>query len=89
MAVELNNSKTLLKRVPDEVTRALVLAAKNNGCRMVVTSDMHALDELGRDDSVTAFLEETGFPRDRIISDTADQTFKFVDERRPLKKFFD
>jgi hypothetical protein len=38
---------------------------------------------------VMPFVEETDFPRDHVVSDTVDQVFNFVNERRHLKKYFD
>jgi putative hydrolase len=85
-AIELNNSKSLLQRVSPDVTRALVRAVKQVGCRLVVTSDMHAINELGRDDSVQPFLDEADFPREQIVSLSADRAREFVAERRRFKQ---
>ncbi len=85
-AVELNNSKTLLNRVPDEITRDYVGAVKESACRLVVTSDMHAMEELGRDDSVLPFLEEVSFPVDRILTTSVAATLDFIEARREHKK---
>jgi putative hydrolase len=85
-AVELNNSKNLLNRVSADLTRELVLAVKERGCRIVVTSDMHAIEELGCDDSVMPFLAEVDFPKERIVSDSAEKSFEFIRERAAFKK---
>jgi putative hydrolase len=86
IAIELNNSKTLLKRSPDALTRDLVEIAKSLGSRMVVTSDMHALEELGRDRDVEHFLHDAAFPDDKLVSLNAASAFEFLDERRKNKK---
>jgi len=86
VAVELNNSKTALARSPDALTRELVRAVLDVGCRLVVTSDTHALDELGRDDAVQPFLDEVGFPRERLVSSSAASAYAFLEERRHLKR---
>ena len=86
IAIELNNSKTLLQRSPDDLTRRLVATAMDIGSRMVVTSDMHALEELGLDDNVKPFLAEVGFPEERLVSLNAETTFAFLEERRENKK---
>ena len=86
VAIELNNSKTLLKRSPGELTGELVNTAKEIGAQMVVTSDMHALEELGDDTAVTPFLKDAQFPEDRLISLSAQTAFSFIDKRRRNKK---
>lgn len=85
VALELNNSKTALGRSPDEATRELVQAIKASGCRIVVSSDAHALNELGGDEAVRHFLEECRFPRSRIVSDSVEQALGFIEERRRFK----
>lgn len=86
IAIELNNSKTLLKRSPDKLTRELVTAALSHGAKIVITSDMHALEELGEDSSVKPFLIEADYPQELIVSNSADSAFAFLDERRANKK---
>jgi histidinol phosphatase-like PHP family hydrolase len=52
----------------------------------VVTSDAHALDEIGRDDAVRPILERTGFPESLIVNRTARHAFGFIDRRRAVKR---
>ncbi len=85
IAIELNNSKTLLGRVSDDVTRSLVETVDTLNGRLVVTSDMHAIEELGLDDSVRPFLEQQAFPKERIVSASSDQVWRFLEDRRLLK----
>ena len=86
IAIELNNSKTLLHRVADDITRSLIETVDGiHGC-LVVTSDMHAIEELGLDDSVRPFLEQQAFPAERIVSASSKQVWRFLDERSRLKK---
>ena len=85
IVVELNNSKTLLQRIDPSVTRALVETAFHCGARMAITSDMHAIEELGLDSSVQPYLDEIGFPSERVVSSTAARAFAFIEERRALK----
>ena len=86
VVVELNNSKTLLNRIDPSVTRELVATALEVGARLAVTSDMHAIEELGLDDSVRPYLEEVDFPRERIVTADAKSAFAFLEERRFNKK---
>lgn len=85
-AVELNNSKTALGRAPDPLTRELLRAVREVGCRLVVTSDTHALGELGRDDAVRPLLEEIELPSERLVSRSAEGVFAFLEERRRFKR---
>ena len=48
VAIELNHSKTALARSPDPLTRELVPAVLEVGCRLVVTSDTHPPAQRGR-----------------------------------------
>jgi putative hydrolase len=86
IAIELNNSKTMLSRVPPSMTEELVTVVKAVGCRLVVTSDMHAIEELGLDNSVRPYLEKLNFPLEKVVSSSAKQVWEFLEERRSLKK---
>lgn len=85
IALELNNSKTLLRRSPDELTRSLVETCKEVGCPMVVCSDAHAINELGRDEAVRPIMEAARFPEELDITANAERTLAFVDRRRESK----
>jgi len=85
IALELNNSKTALRRSPDDLTRALVQAVKEVGCRLVITSDTHGINELGQDDAVLPFLREADFPSERVVTRSAASVYAFLDERRGNK----
>jgi histidinol phosphatase-like PHP family hydrolase len=85
VALELNNSKTLMGHVDPAVTAELVVTCKKVGCRMVVNSDMHAIEELGKDDNVRPYLTEAQFPAELLMNGTARQAFEFVEERRGNK----
>lgn len=79
VVLELNNSKTLLKRVDDSVTKELITACKELGCPMMINSDTHAIEELGLDDSVKPFLAELDFPEELIVNSTAEKAFAYID----------
>jgi putative hydrolase len=85
VALELNNSKTMLDYADPIRTRALVAACKEVGCRMVVDSDMHALEELGHDDAVRHYLDEAKFPAALLVNATTQSALAFVEERRVNK----
>ncbi len=85
VAIELNNSKTLLKRIGDDITRELIRACKHVGCKMAICSDAHALEELGCDDSVRPLLALEDFPSELLVNDTAEAAFEFIEKRRVNK----
>jgi putative hydrolase len=85
VVIEINNSKTALKRVADEVTMELIECCRDNGCRIVVNSDAHTLNEVGCDEAVRPLLEQANFPIERIVNATAETAFAFVDERKSRK----
>ncbi len=85
IVLELNNSKTLLKSVDDEITRSLIRACIENECQMVVNSDAHAITELGRDESVRPFLEELNFPDELLLNRNPEAVDEFVSRRKKNK----
>jgi putative hydrolase len=85
MAVELNNSKTLLSRTTPEITGSLVRACVSEGCRIAITSDTHAITELGRDDAVLPYLAEYSVPSEFVVTRDADAALMFVENRRKNK----
>lgn len=86
VALELNNSKTLYQRTTDCCTRELVRACKRAGCGIIISSDTHAIHELGLDDSVRPYLKEEGVDEELFINSTAEKAFAFIDGRLGNKR---
>ncbi len=86
VALEINNSKTLLGRIGDAVTRELIRVCKRVGCRMALCSDTHALEELGRDDAVRPLLAAEEFPSSLLVNDSEQKAYAFIEERRTNKR---
>jgi putative hydrolase len=86
VALECNNSKILNKRVAPALMVDLLDSCKRIGCRIAVNSDAHALQEVGRDDSVRPLLTQVGFPEELIVNRNAKSAFAFLDERREIKQ---
>ena len=82
----MNNSKILYSRSTVEDATALILACKKTGCSMVVNSDTHAIQELGRDESVRPLLEHAAFPASLVINRNLDAAATFLAGRKGLKK---
>ncbi|MBN2369437.1 MAG: PHP domain-containing protein [Vicinamibacteria bacterium] len=84
-AVELNNSKVALGRVAPAVTESLIAACIREACPVVVASDAHTLDEVGRDEAIRSVMSSMHFPEELIINRTAEEALAFIERRRPLK----
>jgi putative hydrolase len=82
VALEINNSKTALDRVPDSMTVELIRACKAAGCSVAVCSDAHALNEIGCDEAVRPLLASAGFPEALIVNRDAATAFAWVEARR-------
>ncbi|MBD3239133.1 MAG: PHP domain-containing protein [Chitinivibrionales bacterium] len=85
VALELNNSKTALRRVADSVTEELLAACSREGCSIVVCSDAHALNEVGNDEAVRPLLQRLSFPEELIVNRTAESAFAWIESRRGTK----
>jgi len=86
MAMEINNSKTFYGATRPGATDELIAVCMNLKCPIVVSSDAHAINEVGRDDQVRALLEKAKFPEDLIVNRDAETAFSFVDNNRKLKR---
>jgi putative hydrolase len=85
-AIELNNSKVALGRVGSEVTESLLEACIREACPVVVTSDAHTLDEIGRDEAIRSIMSSMRFPQELVVNRTAEAAFAFLERRRSLKR---
>lgn len=81
-ALELNNSKILYARSSADEALELLAACREFGCRVTVSSDTHAIHELGEDSSVTPLLHKAEFPAELVVNRTPDAAFSFIAERR-------
>jgi len=84
-ALELNNSKILYARAETQSAVDLVTACRDEGCKMAVNSDTHAIHELGLDDSVRPILQAAGFPEEMIVNRDEASTMEFINSRRGNK----
>ena len=85
VALEVNNSKLHLQRIPEDMMHALLRACIAADCRVTINSDAHAINEVGRDIEARAALAAVDFPSELIINDTPERALAFVAERRPAK----
>jgi putative hydrolase len=86
MAVEINNSKTLHHRTSPERTVELITACMQAECSIAVTSDTHAITELGRDDAVLPYLQSCSVPAKQVITREKRSALDFLQSRKALKQ---
>ncbi len=86
MVIELNNSKCCPSRSPANSTRNLMDICKRLSCPIVVSSDAHAVNEIGQDSMVQSLLQEVSFPQELIRNIDADRAFAFLEQRRDRKQ---
>ena len=82
IALELNNSKSRPGYCPDQVTRKLIEVCKGVGCAMAVSSDAHAITEVGDDSCVRHLLEDADFPEDLFVNRSLKSTMAFLEARQ-------
>ena len=85
VALEVNNSKLMYSRGNPTSMEDLIRACRDEGCRIAVNSDTHAIGELGRNDLVLPLLAKHGFPPELVVNGTAGRAFAFIEERRKNK----
>ncbi|MBW1698062.1 MAG: PHP domain-containing protein [Deltaproteobacteria bacterium] len=86
MAIELNNSKSALGGASPEETRKLILTCKRLQCPVVISSDAHAVNEIGQDRAIRVLLEELEFPEDLVINRDVSTAMAFIEQRRERKR---
>ena len=86
MLIEINNSKCLPGRSSPETTRQLILTCKKQQCPVIVSSDAHALNEIGRDHLIRPILDDLDFPEELILNRDPDPVYAFIENRRMLKQ---
>ena len=81
VAVEINNSRIMLARCPEERMRRLIRTCKESGCLIAVNSDTHAIGELGRDEDVRPLIDSEGFPAERIVNHSIESVDAWIKSR--------
>lgn len=86
MVVEINNSKCLPRRSTPEATQQLILTCKRLMCPVVVSSDAHALNEIGGDNMIRPIIDDLAFPQELILNRDPDNVYAFIERRRNNKR---
>lgn len=86
ITVEINNSKTMLQRITDDITLDLLNACIETECPVVINSDAHVLSEVGRNEDVLPLLSKVNFPEELILNKNKEEALDFVEKRRKIKE---
>ncbi len=85
VALEVNNSKLLYGRVEEEDIVRLLHVCRDVGCRIVMSSDAHSLEEVGNDSLSRPLVEQSGIAPEQIVNLTLESSLAFIDSRRSRK----
>ncbi|MGM0444427.1 MAG: hypothetical protein ACQEQV_09590, partial [Fibrobacterota bacterium] len=80
-ALEINNSKVLFEKVEPHSVEELIHSALRYGCSLVLSSDTHALKELGRVDLGADLIRRAGAEH-LVLNRSVRKVEKFLAERR-------
>lgn len=86
VALELNNSKIHYRRSSTSLALELLEACRDQACRIALSSDTHAIHELGDDGAIRPLLKQIAFPEELIVNSIAEKAFAFIEERKPRKR---
>jgi len=86
MVIEINNSKCLPLRSSPEATQQLILTCKKLMCPVIVSSDAHALNEIGQDHMIRPILKDLDFPQELILNCNPESVYAFIESRRKNKQ---
>ena len=86
VALELNNSKIHYGRSSTSLALELLEACRDQACRITLSSDTHAIHELGDDGAILPLLKQIAFPEELIANSTAEKAFAFIEERKSRKR---
>ena len=84
--IEINNSKCLPRRSSPEAIQQLILTCKKLMCPVIVSSDAHALNEIGQDRMIRPILKDLDFPQELILNRDPESVYAFIESRRKHKQ---
>jgi putative hydrolase len=83
--IEINNHSFAARAGANKICPEIAKMCKKIGTKIVVGSDAHCCWEIGSFDYVTEMLEEIEFPKELIVSRTADTFTKYIEGRKHIK----
>ncbi|HIJ55076.1 MAG TPA: PHP domain-containing protein [Deltaproteobacteria bacterium] len=86
MVIEINNSKCLPRKSSPEAIQQLILTCKKLLCPVIISSDAHALNEIGQDRMIRPILEDLDFPQELILNREPEPVYAFIETRRKNKQ---
>ena len=84
MAVEFNNANLTHGKTDLSRMKAMAEAVVGTGCRAVISSDSHTINEVGDDSHARRALAEMGFADIALVNETFESAEAFIEERRAL-----
>ena len=83
--VEINESSLLSEKSSAATVRDILLSCKRWEIPIVVNSDCHYCELIGKVDRCARLIEETGFPERLIVNARMDRLIEYIDNKRKLK----
>lgn len=80
--VEINNHSFEVRAENIERCREIALACKKIGTNIVVNSDSHFMDNIGKVDNAVAMLEDIDFPEELIMNLNAETFISYISKKK-------
>jgi len=85
VVLELNDDSIRQQKTEVRSMQQMLQLAKKHDCRISLSSDTHAANELGSDETTSKLLAEARFPRELIVNDSIEAAVRFVEERKRIR----
>ncbi len=83
--IEINNHSFSARPKNIERCREIALACKRLGAYIVVNSDAHFMNQIGKFEKAVTMLEEIGFPEELIMNLNSDRFIKYIENKKNIK----
>lgn len=80
--IEINNHSFEVRRDNIERCREIALMCKKLGAKIVVNSDAHFMDNIGKVDRAVAMLEDIDFPEELVMNLNAERFISYISEKK-------
>lgn len=85
IALELNNSSLRLQKADELTMHSMLKLAKQYDCRISLSSDSHAANEVGSDEAIRPLLQACDFPTELLVNHSLAAAKQFVAERKRVR----
>jgi putative hydrolase len=86
IALEVNNSSLRLKKAHDATILQMLEFAKKYDCKISLSSDSHAANELGSDECIRPLLQQAEFPVELIVNHSLEAACNFIENRKKIRE---